>query len=139
MRIWISYRRFRRYRQIINVLVRNGFGGLLESLRLRRIHSRRIQTVEGPPSPRAKRLRLAMEELGPTFIKMGQMLSTRADIVPPDIFQELQKLQDQVPPTSTEEIMAEIVQKGSAGYKEPKISPAKDLLNSYFISLMLTR
>ena len=38
-----------------------------------------------------------------------------------------------------EEIMAEIVQKGSAGYKEPKISPAKDLLNSYFISLMLVR
>jgi len=38
-----------------------------------------------------------------------------------------------------EEIMAEIVQKGNAGYKEPKISPARDLLNSYFISLMLTR
>lgn len=38
-----------------------------------------------------------------------------------------------------EEIMAEIVQKGSADYKEPKISPAKDLLNSYFVSLMLTR
>ena len=109
MRIsWISYRRFRRYRQIINILVRNGFGGLLELLKLRRISRKRRQIIGAPPSPRARRLRLALEELGPTFIKMGQMLSTRADIVPPDIFKELQKLQDQVPPVPANEIIEEI-------------------------------
>jgi len=108
MRIRISYRRFRRYRQIINILVKHGFGGLLELLKLRRVFGRRKQLDESLPSPRAKRLRLALEELGPTFIKAGQMLSTRPDIVPADIFQELQKLQDQIPPIAASEIMPEI-------------------------------
>ena len=48
--------------------------------------------------PRAERLRLALEELGPIFVKFGQMLSTRRDLIPTDIADELAKLQDQVPP-----------------------------------------
>ncbi len=48
--------------------------------------------------PRGQRLRLAMEELGPIFIKFGQMLSTRQDLLPPDVASELTRLQDQVPP-----------------------------------------
>ena len=108
MRLRISHRRFRRYRQIINVLVRNGFSGLLELLKLRRASRRRRPAIEDLPSARAKRLRLTLEELGPTFIKVGQMLSTRADIVPADIFEELQKLQDQVPPVSAAEVTSVI-------------------------------
>jgi ubiquinone biosynthesis protein len=108
MRIWISFRRFRRYRQIINVFIKHGFSGLIETLRLRRIFRRRKREVSVSQSPRAKRLRLAFEELGPTFIKMGQMLSNRPDIVPEDIFQELQKLQDQIPPVPAEDIIPEI-------------------------------
>src|SRR4051812_6400511 len=50
------------------------------------------------PRPRALRLRLALEELGPVFVKFGQALSTRPDIVPADIAVELARLQDQVPP-----------------------------------------
>jgi ubiquinone biosynthesis protein len=48
--------------------------------------------------PRAVRLRLALEALGPIFVKFGQVLSTRRDLLPPDIADELAKLQDQVPP-----------------------------------------
>ena len=47
---------------------------------------------------RAARLRLALEQLGPIFVKFGQMLSTRRDLIPKDIANELAKLQDQVPP-----------------------------------------
>ncbi|MBU2708536.1 ubiquinone biosynthesis regulatory protein kinase UbiB [Zooshikella marina] len=53
--------------------------------------------------PRAERLRLALEELGPIFVKFGQLLSTRRDLLPDDVAQELQKLQDQVPPFASEE------------------------------------
>ena len=48
--------------------------------------------------PRGKRIRLALEELGPIFIKLGQALSTRRDLIPHDIADELAFLQDQVPP-----------------------------------------
>ncbi|MBK6717584.1 MAG: ubiquinone biosynthesis regulatory protein kinase UbiB [Burkholderiales bacterium] len=49
-------------------------------------------------APRGERLRLALERLGPIFVKFGQVLSTRRDLIPPDIADELAKLQDQVPP-----------------------------------------
>jgi ubiquinone biosynthesis protein len=56
--------------------------------------------------PRAVRLRLALENLGPIFVKFGQMLSTRRDLMPPDIADELAKLQDQVPPFSSAQAIA---------------------------------
>jgi ubiquinone biosynthesis protein len=49
-------------------------------------------------SPRAVRLRMALEELGPIFVKFGQVLSTRRDLIPPDMADELALLQDRVPP-----------------------------------------
>ncbi len=57
-------------------------------------------------SPRAVRLRLALQDLGPIFVKFGQMLSTRRDLLPTDIADELAKLQDQVPPFPSEQVMA---------------------------------
>ncbi len=59
-------------------------------------------------SPRAVRLRLALEALGPIFVKFGQMLSTRRDLLPGDIADELAKLQDQVPPFGAELAVAEL-------------------------------
>jgi ubiquinone biosynthesis protein len=56
--------------------------------------------------PRAVRLRRALEALGPIFVKFGQVLSTRRDLLPPDIADELAKLQDQVPPFATEKVIA---------------------------------
>ena len=57
-------------------------------------------------APRAARLRQALEDLGPIFVKFGQMLSTRRDLIPLDIADELAKLQDRVPPFSSDEVMA---------------------------------
>jgi predicted unusual protein kinase regulating ubiquinone biosynthesis (AarF/ABC1/UbiB family)/nucleotide-binding universal stress UspA family protein len=59
----------------------------------------------GSAADRARRLRSALEELGPTFAKLGQILSTRPDLVPPDVVDELAKLQDDVAPLSEEEIV----------------------------------
>jgi ubiquinone biosynthesis protein len=56
--------------------------------------------------PRGERIRLALEELGPIFVKFGQALSTRRDLLPPDIADELAKLQDRVPPFPTVEAKA---------------------------------
>jgi len=56
-------------------------------------------------APRAVRLRLALEALGPIFVKFGQLLSTRRDLLPPDIADELAKLQDQVPPFAPEFVL----------------------------------
>jgi ubiquinone biosynthesis protein len=59
-------------------------------------------------SPRAIRLRLALEELGPIFVKFGQVLSTRPDLMPPDIVAELSLLQDRVPPFPSDLAVAQI-------------------------------
>jgi ubiquinone biosynthesis protein len=59
---------------------------------------------------RAVRLRLALEKLGPIFVKFGQMLSTRRDLIPLDIADELAKLQDQVPPFAAEEVLEVLFQ-----------------------------
>lgn len=58
--------------------------------------------------PRAVRLRLALEALGPIFVKFGQVLSTRRDLLPPDIADELARLQDQVPPFPSEQVLTHL-------------------------------
>src|SRR5690606_35356864 len=60
-------------------------------------------------APRGERLRLALEELGPIFVKFGQVLSTRRDLMPMDIADELARLQDRVPPFSSDVAIAQIV------------------------------
>lgn len=72
------------------------------------IAPRRLLTA--PRQSRGERLRLSLEALGPIFVKFGQMLSTRRDLLPDDIIQELAKLQDQVPPFPQEQAVAIIEQ-----------------------------
>src|SRR3982074_577114 len=59
-------------------------------------------------APRGVRLRRALEDLGPIFVKFGQVLSTRRDLMPPDIADELAKLQDRVPPFDSDLAIAQI-------------------------------
>jgi ubiquinone biosynthesis protein len=61
-----------------------------------------------PPAPRGERVRMALESLGPIFVKFGQVLSTRRDLLAPDIAEELARLQDRVPPFDSELAVAEI-------------------------------
>src|ERR671934_1156401 len=94
-----------RLSEIAQVAVKHGFGYFLESHRLTDLLPRRrdgaaAAAVDGaaPPSTRGQHLREMLEELGPTFVKFGQLLSTRPDVVPPDIIAELRPLQDDVRP-----------------------------------------
>ncbi|MGB5748068.1 MAG: AarF/ABC1/UbiB kinase family protein [Desulfobacterales bacterium] len=98
-----TYRHLNRYRQILAVLFKYGFGDLLEMLKidqyievgLQMISRKRATRVE--PLNRPQRLRMAFEELGPSYIKLGQILSTRPDLVPMEYIEELSKLQDKIP------------------------------------------
>lgn len=91
-----------RYREIAQVLVGHGFGYLVEQLGLTSLLSlpRRVVLRVPPPTPlgTAARLREALVALGPAFVKLGQALSTRPDLMPPEFVAELGKLQDTVPP-----------------------------------------
>jgi ubiquinone biosynthesis protein len=97
-----------RLTEIAQVAVRHGFGYFFERHRLSDLlpWGTRIETPE--PSTRGTRLREMLDELGPTFVKFGQLLSTRPDIVPPDVVAELRKLQDDVRPFSFAEARAVI-------------------------------
>jgi ubiquinone biosynthesis protein len=75
--------------EIAQVAARHGFGYMLDGRR---------QQPDGGPTARGRHLREMLDELGPTFVKFGQLLSTRPDIVPPDIIAELRSLQDDVRP-----------------------------------------
>ena len=83
-----------RLREIAQVATKHGFGFVFERRTLRR--SQVIETQNLPALGR--HLREMLDELGPTFVKFGQLLSTRPDIVPPEILSELRLLQDSVSP-----------------------------------------
>jgi ubiquinone biosynthesis protein len=98
-------RKIGRLSEIVQVAVKHGFGYFFERHRLTDLFpwverdGSAVETTE-----RGRHLREMLEELGPTFVKFGQLLSTRPDIVPPDIVAELQKLQDDVRPVAYAEI-----------------------------------
>src|SRR6478672_9062056 len=88
-----------RLSEIAQVAVRHGFGYFFERHRLTDLFPwTSTDGKDETPSERGRHLREMLDELGPTFVKFGQLLSTRPDIVPPDIVVELQKLQDDVTP-----------------------------------------
>jgi len=107
-----TYRHLNRYRQILAVLFKHGFDDLLEKLKVDQYIAAGLQAISKKPMApheklsRPQRLRMAFEELGPTYIKLGQVLSTRPDLVPADFAKELAKLQDEVPPFSFSEVKA---------------------------------
>ncbi len=108
-----NIRSIRRYLNIVRVLSIYGFDQALEMLGLTDVvsRSRKLFNRKRPDIARltaAERMRLALEELGPTFIKLGQLLSTRPDIIPHAFVLEFEKLQDSVPSFPFEEALAQI-------------------------------
>lgn len=105
-----TYRHLNRYRQILSIFLKFGFGDVLERLRIEQyleIGLKIISKKEREKTERltrAERVRMALEELGPAYIKLGQILSTRPDLIPADFIEELSKLQDRVPPRPFPEI-----------------------------------
>ena len=104
--------------KIIFVVLRFGLDEfLLAHVRVRwlRVPLNLLLFFRSTKRPRAVRLRLALENLGPIFVKFGQMLSTRRDLMPADIADELAKLQDQVPPFPSAQAIAIL----EANYRRP--------------------
>ena len=110
-----TYTNIRRLHRIVVILIRYGFGGLVRELRLfpflavleRLFFFKKAKKALSIP----ERIRMVLEELGPTFIKLGQVASTRADLLPPEWIEELKKLQDAVPPFAFEKVK-EVVEYG---------------------------
>ncbi len=103
-----SFSRLRRTRRILRVVSRYRLDTFFDHDRLPRWLRVSLRLAPwrlgpGPELPRGERLRKSLEELGPVFIKFGQMLSTRRDLLPPDIAEELAHLQDKVPPFGEDE------------------------------------
>ena len=105
-------RNLARFRKIATTFAKHGFGSIIKYLDLDKYLSLPRSILRQPePEPVSvpTHLRLALEELGPTFIKLGQVFSTRPDILPPDFIIELNRLTDSVAPLPWDTIRAEFI------------------------------
>jgi len=111
------YRHFRRYRQIVAVLVKYGFDDIVARTGLIRYFQLGTRLFKKGKDKQiklstAERIRRGLEELGPTFIKLGQVLSTRSFLIPAELVAELSKLQDDVTPLGFSELRENLSQNG---------------------------
>ncbi len=103
-----AFRDLDRLREIATVLARHGFGEVLQRLGLEALVANRDSNSELHAASLGQRLRFVLQDLGPSFVKLGQIASTRADLIPADVIAELKVLQDDVKPVAWADIKAEI-------------------------------
>jgi ubiquinone biosynthesis protein len=137
----IHYRHIGRYGEILSILVKYGFGDLLSRLNVQRyvragqkfFKVKRLEQLEN--ISRWDRIRMAFEELGPTFIKLGQFAANRPDILPPELIVSLERLQDAVAPFSEESAVKIIEQE----LKKPLSSLFKSFERTPFASASIAQ
>ncbi len=111
-----AIRDFPRLREISVVMIRHGMGNMLQRLGIPRMLERAGQMLHIPVQsekeyvPLPVRVRTALEELGPTFIKLGQVLATRVDLFAPEWIAEFERLQSNVPPVPLAELIGELTE-----------------------------
>jgi len=111
---WHALRDVPRLHEITVVLIRHGFGDLVRRAGVAGVLERAGQVLRwghrepAEPVTPAQRARLALAELGPTFVKLGQVLATRVDLFPPDWIAEFERLQNDVPPVPFEALLPEM-------------------------------
>lgn len=113
-----TIRNLQRFRQIISIIAKHGFDDLITRLNIdsylkwtKRVIKQKVDEKVKKDIPQytiEEKIRMIFEELGPTFIKLGQILATRPDLIPISLVNELRKLQDKVPPFSSQEAKAQI-------------------------------
>ncbi len=105
-----THRHFNRYTRILAILFKYGFGEFINRLPIHQIVGSGLQLFSKEDGghlrrlPRSERIRMMVEELGPTFNKLAQILSTRPDLIPLELVEELSKLQDHVSPFPFSEV-----------------------------------
>ena len=105
-----TYQHVNRYRQILTVLIKYGFGDLVDRLHINQYLEIGLQMIARQQREhvarmtRAERVRHILEELGPTFVKIGQVAASRPDLILPEFITELEKLCDNVPPFPFERV-----------------------------------
>ena len=103
-----TVRDLERLRQIVAVLGRHGFGEVVTRTGLSSLLPGRRGQEEARPMPVGIRMRKVLEDLGPSFVKLGQIISTRRDLIPAEVIEELEKLQDEVPAEPFEAIRTQV-------------------------------
>ncbi len=115
---WKTLTSLGRFKDIVMVLLRYGFDDLVDRLNIPGTKFMRKKSPIDHPLNTFERIRYACEELGPTFVKFGQMASLRPDLVPPPLIDELSKLQDDVAPVDISQISEVIEQSSGKPLKE---------------------
>lgn len=116
-----QYRHFQRYQQIAQILLRNGLGFIIDRLDLKKyLPFKERFNIEDEPAEGSipVRIREVFQELGPTYIKLGQLLSTRADILSPAYIKELRKLQDKLPHVSFSNMETVLIEELGDNYQD---------------------
>jgi ubiquinone biosynthesis protein len=109
-----------RLHEITSVLVRHGLGDVVRRIGIANLLERAGQIlnwgakVESVRLEPAQRIRIALEELGPTFVKLGQVMATRVDLFPPSWISEFERLHSEVPPVPFEQLLPDLERAPSA-------------------------